>query len=126
MKIIDTQEVSHSDERGVIIDLITDNPINAVSYVTLKKGFIRGNHYHKYTTQYNYVISGKLLVVTQKEDEGKSKTILDKGSMCMTIPMEKHAMYALEDTEIMVFTKGPDGGKEFQSDTFPLLEPLIR
>ena len=52
--------------------------------------------------------------------------ILEKGSMYMTIPMEKHAMYALEDAEIMLLTKGPDKGKEFESDTFPLLEPLIR
>lgn len=126
MKVIDTQEVSYSDKRGVIVDLITNNTINAVTYVTLKKGYVRGNHYHKYTTQYNYIISGKLLFVVQREEQEKEKSILEKGAMCMTLPMEKHAMYALEDTEIMVLTKGPNGGKEFESDTFALQEPLIR
>ena len=126
MKIIDTQEISYSDERGIIVDLITDNVINSVAYLTLNKGFVRGNHYHKYTTQYNYIISGKLLMITQKGDQEKVKVILEKGGLGMTAPMEKYALYALEDTEIMLLTKGPISGNEFESDTFPLLEPLIR
>ncbi|HVD98834.1 MAG TPA: cupin domain-containing protein [Cytophagaceae bacterium] len=126
MKIIDRQEVKNSDEKGIMMDLIKEASINSVSYITCKKGFVRGNHYHKYTTHYNYIISGKIMLVTQVGNHEPTKTILGKGNMYMTIPMEKHAYFALEDTELMVLAKGPSGSEEFESDTYPLWEPLIR
>ena len=43
----------------------------------------------------------------------------------MTIPMEKHALVGLEDSEMLVFTEGPRGGKEYESDTFRLDNPLV-
>ena len=32
---------------------------------------------------------------------------------------------ALKDTKLLVLTKGPRGGKEYESDTFRLENPLI-
>jgi hypothetical protein len=31
----------------------------------------------------------------------------------------------MENSEVMVFTKGPRGGKEYESDTFRLGVPLV-
>ena len=38
---------------------------------------------------------------------------------------EHHAIKALNYSEILVFTKGPRGGKEYESDTFRLKKNLI-
>jgi hypothetical protein len=39
--------------------------------------------------------------------------------------MDAHAIEALEDTTMVVMTRGPRGGREYESDTFRLAEPLI-
>ena len=59
--------VNHKDSRGVIKDLIQKKNINAITYLTIKKGKIRGNHLHKKTTQWNFILSGKVQIVTKKK-----------------------------------------------------------
>ena len=66
-------KINYKDDRGIIKDLIKKN-INAITYITINKNKIRGNHYHKKTTQWNYILSGKLKVYTkQKKIKTKSK-----------------------------------------------------
>ena len=89
------------------------------------QGAVRANHYHKKTTQWNYVISGRIKLVTQFEDEAVQETILEKGDLVMTVPFEKHALVGIEDSELLVFTEGPRAGKDYESDTFRLDKPLI-
>lgn len=61
------------------------------------------------------------------ESGGKKKTtILKKGGFTLVDKNEKHALQALEDSELMVFTKGPRGGKEYETDTYRLEVPLIK
>ncbi len=124
MKIIDTP-VSFSDERGKITDMIENENINAVTLVTVKKGSVRGNHYHKKTIQWNYLISGKLRLVTQVSDKRIIETVIGKGVFFEIPPKERHAFVGLEDAQLVVFTRGPRGGKEYESDTFRLEPPLV-
>ena len=49
-------KINFQDHRGKIIDIIENEKINAITLITIKKGKIRGNHYHKKTYQWNYVI----------------------------------------------------------------------
>jgi quercetin dioxygenase-like cupin family protein len=125
MKIIKTA-VSFSDARGEILDLIENDLINAVTIVTFKQGAVRGNHYHKDTTQYNYLLSGKIKLVCQVPGGKITETIMDKGDFIVTLPNERHALVGLEDAELLVLTRGPRGGKEYESDTFRLETPLVR
>lgn len=61
-----------SDKRGNIYDIL-EEMIQHVGMVTFtKKGIIRGNHYHKKSTQYSYVLSGKIKLTTKNLD-GKNK-----------------------------------------------------
>jgi dTDP-4-dehydrorhamnose 3,5-epimerase-like enzyme len=53
------------DKRGIIKDIIQEN-INSITYITIKKGKIRGNHYHKKTIQWNFVISGSVNLFYKK------------------------------------------------------------
>ena len=126
MKRIEIQEIINCDREGKIAELLAKGSINSVSFLTAKRGYVHGNHYHKYTTHYNYIVSGKVLLVTQMNDNETVKTFLKKGEMYKITPMEKHAIFAMEDTEILILARGPNDQEEFESDTYPTWEPLIR
>jgi quercetin dioxygenase-like cupin family protein len=117
--------IAHEDDRGKIIDLIENETINAATIITFKKGSVRANHFHKETSQWNYIIEGKILLASQMPDHDVIKTTMQKGDLLVTVPQEKHALKALEDSTLLVLTKGPRGGKEYESDTFRLEEPLL-
>lgn len=118
-------DVCYKDERGEIIDLIENELINSITIVTFLPGAVRGNHYHKQTTQWNYVMSGSIRLVTQVPGEEIVETIIERGDLCVTLPNDRHALLALEASEVMVFTQGPRAGKGYEHDTFRLESPLI-
>jgi len=113
-----------TDHRGEISDLLENENINAVTIVTFTQGAARGNHYHKQTTQWNYLMSGRIRFVSQVPGEPVVETVLQPGDFVVTAPNVSHALIALEESSLMVFTKGPRGGKEYESDTFRLETPL--
>ena len=119
-------KINHQDSRGVIIDLLEKKKINAITYITQKKGKIRGNHFHKKTIQWNYLIKGKIKIVTKKRNRSVQEMILSRGDLVVTSSNESHAIKAIEYSEYLVFTQGPRGGKEYEKDTFRLSEPLIK
>lgn len=119
-------KAAFKDKRGEITDLIQNENINAVTTLTLKRGAVRANHYHRETVQWNYLISGKIKIVTQFPQKKIVKNIMEKGDLIVTLPDERHALVALEDSELIVFTKGPRAGNEYETDTFRLNKPLIR
>ena len=47
------------DDRGKIFDLLDDEVIMHVGIIRSEPGAIRGNHFHKITKQFNYIIKGK-------------------------------------------------------------------
>ena len=117
-------KINHKDKRGIISDLIEKEKINAITYITFNKNKVRANHYHNKTIQWNYVISGRVLFVSKIK--GKIKKIIGKKNDLVKIETkEHHAIKALNYSEILVFTKGPRGGKEYESDTFRLKKDLI-
>ena len=118
--------IIYKDERGLIIDLLEGKKINAITFVSQKKGRVRGNHLHKKTIQWNYLIKGKIELVTKKRNSKPKKIILFKGDLAETLKNEAHATKALKDSEFLVFTQGPRGGREYEKDTFRLLKPLIK
>ena len=122
MKKIKTK-INFKDKRGVIIDLIQKEKINAITYITISKGSVRGNHFHKKTYQWNYIIKGQMKLITRKKNKIK-KIILKKNDICLTEPFEHHALIGVTKCEVLVFTRGPRGGKEYESDTFRLVKKL--
>ena len=124
MKKIKTK-INFKDTRGKIIDLIEKTNINAVTYITQKKGKIRGNHYHKKTIQWNYLLKGKIALYAKIKNQKTKIKILKVGDLVATSKNESHAIKAIKDSEFLVFTQGPRGGKEYENDTFRLKIPLI-
>lgn len=124
MKKINTP-VSFKDKRGVIVDLLQKENINAITYITFNKGGVRGNHYHRKTIQWGYVVSGKLLIKSQKPKSKITEMTVKKGDLFLDEIKESHAIKGLKKSEVLFFTAGPRGGKEYESDTFRLENPLI-
>jgi quercetin dioxygenase-like cupin family protein len=108
------------DDRGVIQDLFGGEPIDAVTRITTKRGHVRGNHVHKETHQWTYVMNGSL----EFANGNKRKTI-GEGNIVYHPPGVPHAWKALEDTECLVFTRGPRSGEGYEDDTYRLDEPLL-
>lgn len=105
------------DERGVIQDLL--GPVDAVTHIFTRQGAVRGNHVHHRTTQWAYVISGRLLVATQEGFKRDAREC-GPGTLICEPPGVPHAWEAIEDTEVLVFTKGPRSGENYESDTVRL------
>ena len=116
---------AHTDNRGTITDLIVDDTINAVTVITFTKGAVRANHYHERTIQWNYIISGEVLLVTQKPGGERLERVLFKGDLAVTHENERHALQGLTNAEVLILTKGPRAGSQYENDTFRLSEPLI-
>jgi quercetin dioxygenase-like cupin family protein len=109
----------HEDKRGTIVDIFYKNNIEHVSYVTTKKGSIRGNHYHPNTTQYILFLNGSAKYwYKPKDGTNKAKFVkCSKGDIVMSPPNEIHAVEFLDDTDFIEFLKGKRGGKDYESDT---------
>jgi quercetin dioxygenase-like cupin family protein len=110
------------DHRGVIQDLL--GPVDSVTEIYTRKGAVRGNHIHKETVQWTYIVSGELRVA-HIDDDGKHVQVFGPGSL-ITEPAEvPHAWEAVLDTVVLVFTKGPRSGENYESDTIRLEDPIL-
>ncbi len=117
--------IAYADSRGSITDLISDHEVNAVTIITFVKGAVRANHYHEHTTQWNYILAGEILLVTQFPGAERFERILKKGDFVVTKQNERHALQGLTDAEVLILTKGPRAGTKYENDTFRLDVPLI-
>jgi quercetin dioxygenase-like cupin family protein len=109
------------DHRGVIEDLITRR-IDAITEIFTKAGAVRGNHVHEHTTQFAYVVSGKMWFVSRGTDGTDIARQCGPGELVKEPPGIPHAWRAVEDTTVLVFTRGPRSGTGYESDTERLSE----
>ena len=118
-----------SDERGTISDILYKTDIQHAAIIESKcGGLIRGNHYHKATTQHIFVTKGSLRYWYQPVDKSEPvKSVLVKEyELVSTPPEEIHALEIIEPNQFVVFSHGIRGGDDYESDTFrvpPILTP---
>ena len=118
---------SHKDERGEIFDIFYKDNIEHVAIIDSKPNTLRGNHYHKETTQHMLMTKGSLEYWYKEKgsDEIKMK-LLKEGDLVSTPPYEIHALRILEDgNQFLVFSQGIRGGKNYEDDTYRLDNKLI-
>lgn len=115
---------AHRDARGAIIDILAGVKIDAVTYLTSKKGAVRGNHFHMKTIQYTYLISGRMRYLTKSAAGRVSRRVLRPGDLVESPPGETHTFVALEDCALLSLSRGPRQGAGFEDDTYRLAEPL--
>tara|TARA_R110002073_G_scaffold251144_1_gene413803 strand:- start:923 stop:1315 length:393 start_codon:yes stop_codon:yes gene_type:complete len=111
----------HVDDRGSIVDLFYDEDINHVATVVSKPNVIRGNHYHKETTQHMLMTKGSLEYWYKPagSDEKARMVVAEVGDIVSTEPYEIHALrIGSEGNEFIVFSHGKRGGRDYESDTY--------
>ena len=112
-------KVAHEDDRGSISDILQQVTVDCVTLITIKKDAIRGNHYHKDSIQYSYVLSGEVSAYTQIPNEKVEKAVLKAGDMLESPVMEMHSLHGVNDNSVLlILTKGPRGGGQYEEDTF--------
>ena len=117
--------INFEDARGTITDIFVQNPQDHATIIVSKKGAVRGNHYHKETVQSDFVVSGKLKVLTQKVGETEViETEVGPNDFISHEAGEAHTYVALEDSVFISFNAGPRGGENYEKDTFRLEVPL--
>ena len=119
--VADTNLELHSDDRGYIVDLFYNDNINHVAKIISVPNSIRGNHYHKETTQHMLITKGYLEYWYKPvEISGPAKMVLaEEGDIISTGPYEIHALkIGPFGNEFIVFSQGLRGGKDYEQDTF--------
>ena len=120
---------SFTDHRGTIIDLL--GPVDAVTEIVTKAGLGQRQPRPRKTVQFTYIVSGRLLVATllpaPRDTQAGLPLMLEHGpgdliEEAAGIP---HAWRALEDTVVLVFTRGPRSGDAYETDTERLAVPLL-
>lgn len=124
-------KISHSDNRGEIFDIFVNSPKDHCSLITSKIGAVRGNHFHKMSTQFTFIISGKFKIYRAKVDENgnlinkiKIDTI-EENELIEHPPYEAHTLVSLsDDGKILAFACGTRGGEFYEDDTYRLEKKL--
>lgn len=108
-----------TDARGEIFDIIEKKPVAHVGLVTFIKGAVRGNHYHKQSTQYTYILRGKIKFITTDIDGGnRAETVLEASDFSEIPPGVVHTYVALDDDAAMLdMTTLARGEQGYEDDT---------
>jgi quercetin dioxygenase-like cupin family protein len=112
----------HEDSRGVIQDLL--GPVDAVTEIRTLAGACRGNHYHRRSTQWAYVVSGEMLFASV-QDDGLHEEVHGPGDLVCEPPGQHHAWRAISDCTVLVFARGPRAANAYESDVVRLEVPIL-
>lgn len=107
------------DARGSIFDIV-EAEVRHVGIIESKKGSVRAKHYHKKSTQYTFILSGKVEFFEKdmKTENAKlDKTTLGPFDLVITPPGVFHAIRCLEDCVFLDMTSESRAGKGYEEDT---------
>lgn len=122
---LENRQPAFADARGAITDIVESVPFDSLTLITSVKGAVRGNHYHKETTQYTYILEGSCRYYAQVPGGPVEQSLVVKGDLIASPPLESHAFEALEDSVLLAFCKGPRSGSQYETDTYRLEVPLV-
>lgn len=129
--MIKKKKKNHNDKRGYILDIFVNEPKDHCTIVTFNKNSIRGNHFHKKSKQYSFILEGKLnMYVANVDKKGIiknkiTKKIVKKNDLIIHKPYEAHAFKAIISSKMLAFADGVRGGSNYEKDTFRLINKLI-
>lgn len=107
------------------MDILVNIPFEHCVIIYCNKGAIRGNHFHKYSQQNDFVLFGKMSVYGRKRGSKIiQKSIISQNDVTHWEKGEAHEFVALEKSAFLSFIKGPRGGQNYEKDTYRLLIPL--
>ncbi len=93
------------EERGEFVQIAYQEEIHHLAFFEIRRGFSRGNHYHRWKEEIFYVIKGKLrAILMDMENLQKEERILEKGDKIRIKPGCGHVFYGLEDTLVVEYS----------------------
>ena len=117
-------KLTFEDSRGTITDIVEQIDFNGATIISSKAGSIRGNHYHKESVQYIYVLEGRMISRSKKMGEKLTEVVVQRGDLISHEKHEAHMFEALEDTTFLVLSSGLRTGKDYEKDTFRISRPI--
>ena len=132
MKNLKLLKANFTDIRGTITDIFSNDPKQHCSIIESYDNAIRANHYHKETTQYTYIVEGRLRMASVTVNDigiyapdDIIVTTLDSGSLVTHQPFEAHAFQSIGRSIILAFACGIRGGDKYEADVYRLKSPLF-
>jgi len=105
------------DARGEIFDLIEEK-VGHVGLITFVRGAVRANHYHIRSTQYSYVLEGKIkLMISRIDGTRKKEYILGPGTLSSIPPKMVHKYTALTKAKMLDITTLSRNDNGYEKDT---------
>jgi mannose-6-phosphate isomerase-like protein (cupin superfamily) len=86
------------DARGKLVEVLKGSVWKQLNYLTIKKGDVRGKHYHKKLVELFYVLQGAVRFDIKNMKTGETQDFVMKAGECVIIePDDYHVLTALED-----------------------------
>ena len=109
------------DDRGRLVEVLNEGTWRSVLTGTMKAGAIMGNHYHKHTVVYFYLLGGSAMVRTVHVESGRRDELsLRPGSGVFLPVMESHAIQFIEPSSFIMLKSRPYDPKEPDTYRFPV------
>jgi len=105
-KLPNTKEIRGAkrweEERGEFVQIMYQETVQHLAAFEIRKGFSRGDHYHKKKEEIFYVFRGKIKASFLDMDTlQREERILEKGDKIRVKPRCGHLFYGLEDTMVI-------------------------
>ncbi len=115
---------SRKDERGLFVEALNGSPWEQISYGKMQNGATMGNHYHKETSVFFFLVDGSVQIdiVSVRLDE-KETLSLNPNEGVILVPNYSHAIRFREDSTF-VMGKSKKYDKD-NPDTYPLEVPEL-
>ena len=107
------------DERGVIVDFVNAD-LKHVGMITTEEKVVRGNHYHKKSNQYTYILSGSFEILLAPSDQPANvkKVVVRAGEMVSIPAGVIHQFKAIERSVMIEMDTESREGNEYEDDLF--------
>ncbi len=93
------------EERGEFVQVAYKEMMHHLAAFEIRKGFSRGNHYHKEKEEIFYVFRGRIKALFLDMDSlQKEERVLEKGDKIRVNPYCGHLFYGLEDTVVIEYS----------------------
>lgn len=110
------------DARGRMAEILNRGPWHTILTGEMNAGAVMGNHYHKRTLVFFFVVRGRVVIDTLHAGTGaRDRVTLASGEGVLLTPMESHAIRFQEPSEFLMLKSEPYDPKD--PDTFELPVP---
>ena len=93
------------EERGEFVQIAYQEEIHHLALFEIRRGFVRGNHYHQKKEEVFYIFQGRLRALfMDMATRQKEERILEKGDKIRIKPFCGHMFHGLEDTLVVEYS----------------------